>query len=298
MYEYSETMGDQIIRLENENLNLRRQLGEFGFFGGQYAAPNVTDIRNNLKKKLTVREWELINNLSISNSPEEIKECAELLLKLVDEGAFTLPQISYPYSNPYVNPYYNIGGNMYSYPPMGAGVVADPKITEALKPKPIIGSKQISISDDTMSLMIPSLMYPWIHFDPETKSAVIDVENVDENKIIDTLHEIKVKIMEAINHNRVITIWIPQEFIEFAHETFKGHIDYIGSAVIVTCPKMITIISADLVYKLPIVNCIMTIFAKIFGKTVEEINDEYADLIGSTDESEYEEGDNSNNESD
>lgn len=289
---YDETMGDQIIRLENENLNLRRQLGEFGFFGSQYTAPNVTDIRNNLKKRLTVREWELINNLSISNSPEEIKECAELLLKLVNEGVFTLPQFSYSYSNPYYNPYYNVGGNMYSYPPMGAGVVADPKITEALKPKPIIG-KQITISDNTMTLAMTSLMYPWIHFDPETKSAIIDVENVAEDKIVDTLHEIKVRIMGAINNNRVITIWIPHEFIEFAHETFKGHKDYIDSAVIVTCPKMITIISADLMYRLPIVNCIMTIFAKIFGKSVEDLNNEYANLIGST-----EEGDISNNESD
>ena len=289
---YDETMGDQIIRLENENLNLRRQLGEFGFFGSQYTAPNVTDIRNNLKKRLTVREWELINNLSISNSPEEIKECAELLLKLVNEGVFTLPQFSYSYSKPYYNPYYNIDGSMYSYPPMGAGVVADPKITEALKPKPIIG-KQITISDNTMTLAMTSLMYPWIHFDPETKSAIIDVENVAEDKIVDTLHEIKVRIMGAINNNRVITIWIPHEFIEFAHETFKGHKDYIDSAVIVTCPKMITIISADLMYRLPIVNCIMTIFAKIFGKSVEDLNNEYANLIGST-----EEGDNSNNESD
>lgn len=290
MYEY-ETMGDQIIRLENENLNLRRQLGEFGFFGSQYAAPNVMTIRNNLKKRLTVHEWELISNLNISNSSEEIKECAELLLKLVNEGAFTLPQIPYPaYTNPYNA--YNYS-NMFSYPPMGTGVVADPRITDELKPKPY-GGKQITISGIDSDML--AMIYAGLDTDNETGDLVINVEEI--KKVAVVIRALKVKIMESIHNKQVITIWIPQEFIEFAHETFKGHKDYIDSAVIVTCPKMITILSADLVHKLPIVNCIMTIFAKIFGKSIEELNNEYADLIGSTDETDDEEGDNSNNESD
>ena len=278
MYE-NDYMSEQLIRLENENHNLRRQLGEFGFFGN-INAPFYGEIRTKLKKRLNVYQWELISNMNLGYSPEMLKECASLILELVNEGIFELQ-----YRPAYANPYYNFGGNMYTS--MGAGVIADPAITNELTPKPY---KQITISGINSEVL--AKIHPSAHIDNETSDLIINVDEAeyDTARVIKSL---KVKITEAINLGQVVTIWIPQEFIKFAHETFKGHEDYIDSAVIVTCPKMITLLSAEIKHKTSIINCVLTIFAKIFGKTINELNNEITDLIGST-----EEGDISNNESD
>ena len=285
MYE-NDYMGEKLYRLENENINLRKQTGEFGFFGN-INAPYCIEICSKLKKRLNVYQWELISNMNIGYSPEMLKECANLILDLVNEGIFDLPQ--YQYKPAYVNPYYNFGGNMYA--PMGAGVIADPAITKELTPKPYVG-KQITISGIDGDVL--AKIHPSIHLDNETSDLVINIDEAgyDTSRIINSL---KVKIMEAINLGQVVTIWIPQEFIEFAHETFKGHKDYIDSAVIVTCPKMITLLGNDIKNKSAIINCVLTIFVKIFNKTVDEVNNDFADLI-TTDE--CEEGEKSNNESD
>ena len=282
---YNDTYS-RLDSLEDQNIALRKQLGEFGFFGPTYTTPRLQDIRDKIENKITVREWKLINNMNLSYTPEQIKEVASLLNRLVDDGMFNNQPAPY-----YCNPYYDFGGNMY--PPMGTGVVADPAITNELTPKPYDG-KQITIcgvNGDTLAKI-----YPSVHLDNKTSDLVINVDEADRDTAR-VLYGLKVKITEAINLEQVITIWIPQEFIEFAHETFKGHKDYIDSAVIVTCPKMITILGADIKNKSAIINCVLTIFAKIFNKPIDEINNEYAGLI-STDEADCEEGEESNNESD
>lgn len=274
MYE-NDYMSEQLIRLENENLALRKQAGEFGFFGGTYGTPRTIEIRNRLEKELTVYQWGLISNLNINYTPEQITECANLLLKLVGEGIFD--------PTPFMNPYsYGIYNGPF-YPPMGTGVIADPAVTNAFKPDTL--NNKITIS----GLVDMRPMYVGEAIQYNNDAIIIDLDkHPNASEIIRVL---KLKMMETIDIGRVITIIIPETYMEYANEVLNGHKDFELNNVRIYS-RMI-MINEKILYPLPIINCILTIFAKIFGKSISEINNDYADLIGST-----EEGDISNNESD
>jgi len=258
--------------LEAQNIALRKQLGEFGFFGPNYLPPRLTDIREDIENKLTVREWKLINNMSISYTPDQIKECVSILNRLVSEGVFDT-------TAPYYTSYYNFG-NPTPYPPMGAGVVADPAITKELTPQPEDTKNMIIMSGMTERISVPT--YSGVGFTDHGTRIEIETDKVGVN----SLSYIKLRLTESIKDKNVVTINIPEKCIEDAHNTFKGHYDYIESNVLITCPTTITLISSDIKYVDNIINCTMKLFAKIYDKDIAEVNNENPGLITAVEDDE------------
>lgn len=276
---YNDTYS-RLDSLEDQNIALRKQLGEFGFFGPTYTTPRLTEIRDKIEAKITVREWKLINNMNLSYTPEQLKEVASLLNRLVDDGMFNNQPTPY-----YYNPYYDYGGNMY--PPMGAGVIADPAITNELTPHPTT-KKQIIISGLTERISVPTYSDNALR-DHGTRIE-IDVDDVSTS----SLSYVKLRLVESINDKNVITISIPNEHIQDAYDMFKGHYDYTESNVLMRS-TIITLIGSDIKYVNNIINCMMRLFAKIYGKDISEVNNDNPGLITAVEDDEEAV---SNNESD
>lgn len=219
MYEYEGSLMDRVNQLETENTSLRKELGEFSFFGPAYSTPWQNTLRNDLKKKLTVDEWELISKMNIGYHTDDMKRCVSILTKLINQGVFN--------ANVHSNPWGYYGpNNRNTYPTYqtpftyGNPYVVNPSVPENTVAEDNNGKKY---TGKTISIDIPSDMAAVAH---ETFKGSEDYIN---NNVVITngLHD---------ENTTTITICIEDVMYPWVVETC---IDRIITKVMATEPKFV-----------------------------------------------------------
>lgn len=180
-----------------EDMKIER--GDYGFFSNvRYLTPWINDIREQVKKELTVEEWELVNRCSIAYSKDDINRVIDIIKRLMDKGVIGNP----------------IKPMNYSYTPWSPGQPTPPY---QLFPTPAT-SYPNAFNTDTES--------------EENKvddiiDANSDVSETDTN-IIDATRAGKYPVK-----GEVIEITADVKYADKIHEIFKGTQDYIDSRVII-----------------------------------------------------------------
>ena len=255
---------ERITNLEAENTQLKKRVGELGFFARDYSQGYLGNILDICKKKLNVYEWELLANMNICYTDYKIKDCIELLQKLLDDGVFAPAPQACSYYNPYY--YYN------NYPPMGTVVAADPNITNALKPHPV-ESRMIVIEYNNDDAYWTQYMYDDQKHSVVYKPRAMEIEVGLVQEPMRLFAALKDKLPRLIFHESNLTIKIPSDYAENAHNIFRGMKDYVDSNVVITIDgdtTMITVISKDLVEKTEVVNRLLAVIVNIFGYNIND----------------------------
>ena len=134
---YERSILDRALMLEKENESLRQRLGEYGFFGfwnPMCSTPRGYEIRAQVKKELTVDEWELVNNFSIDDPEDKIDKVIDIIQRLKEKGIFRIPD-EYPNSG------YSYSGYGYGYPygvslaPNGYNPTSNENINDVKEPE-------------------------------------------------------------------------------------------------------------------------------------------------------------------
>ena len=83
---------ERIDSLTRQLEEIKIERGDYGFFSNmRYVTPWINDIRENIKKELTVEEWELVNRCSISYTKDELNRVIDIIKKLMDKGIIGNP---------------------------------------------------------------------------------------------------------------------------------------------------------------------------------------------------------------
>ena len=136
---YERSMLDRIYTLERENESLRQRLGEYGFFGfwnPMSSRPRGYEIRAQVKKELTVDEWELVNNFNIDIPEDDIDKVINIIQRLKEKGIFKIPDKYSNYGYEYSN-----SGYEYPYPygvslaPNGYNPISNENINDIKEPE-------------------------------------------------------------------------------------------------------------------------------------------------------------------
>lgn len=122
---------DRVCQLERENTALKHRLGEYGFFGNHptgYSTPRGFEIREKVKKELTVNEWELVNNFNVDNSEDVIDKVINIIQNLKEKGVFKTSIPEYP------NFGYSYGYGA-SFAPVGYNPITNESINDIKEPE-------------------------------------------------------------------------------------------------------------------------------------------------------------------
>lgn len=97
---------ERIDSLTRQLEEIKIERGDYGFFSNmRYVTPWINDIRENIKKELTVEEWELVNRCSISYTKDELNRVIDIIKKLMDKNIIGNPIKPMNYSYAPWSPY-------------------------------------------------------------------------------------------------------------------------------------------------------------------------------------------------
>lgn len=195
MYNYEFNLIGKINQLERENEALRREQGDFGFFGNSgNSTPRGFEIRKQVKKELTVDEWELVNRFSIDNPEDDIDKVIDIILRLKEKGIFKIPD---EYPN------YSYSGYGYPYPygvslaPNGYNPASNENIDDIKEPE-----------------------------NPKEPEKIVN----DIFKVVETSEKTN---DEYTYTGEVIEIFAPKKYGDKLHDIFKGNDDYADNNIII-----------------------------------------------------------------
>lgn len=209
MYDYEESaLLQRIDSLQAENERLRKELGDFGFWGSQYAAPWVMGVKDNLKNQLTVADYDLLSKINIGYDPAKIHRCIKLLNWMLATGVFN--RVQGPYT-PALGP--------SSISPMAPEIPPVPGPDEFKYDVPgfrPVNGPITAANTETMSNCCDI---------PDSRPITYGMFNDDFRKLISK---------KCQYNGEVLSIDFPAKMADKLHEEFKGMEEYINSSIIIT----------------------------------------------------------------
>ena len=209
MYDYEENaLLQRIDALKAENERLRKEMGEFGFFGSEYAAPWVMGVKNTLKNQLTVADYDLLSKINIAYEPAKMHRCIKLLNWMLVTGVFDRAQ----------GPYMPAGGYK------GVSAMA-PEIP------PVPGP-------DEYTYDVPGfrpVTGPITAKNTETMPNWFDIPGSGPIAYGANKGDFKNLFSKKCQYNgEVLSIDFPAKMADKLHEEFKGMEEYIDNSIIIT----------------------------------------------------------------
>ena len=205
MYDYEESaLLQRIDSLRAENERLRKDAGEFGFWGSQYGTPWVMTTKDNLKNQLTVADYDLLSHININYHPDKILRCIKLLNWMLATGVF--------------KGYYTPAYGPASVSPMAPEIPPVPSPNEFSYDIPGFSSVNgpIAANTETMSNCCDI---------PDSRPITYGMFNDDFRKLISK---------KCQYNGEVLSIDFPAKMADKLHEEFKGMEEYINSSIIIT----------------------------------------------------------------
>jgi hypothetical protein len=209
MYDYEENaLLQRIDALTAENERLRKEMGEFGFFGSQYSAPWVMGVKDNLKNQLTVADYDLLSKINIGYEPAKMHRCIKLLNWMLVTGVFNRAQ----------GPYIPAGGYK-GVSPMAPEIPPVPGPDEYTYDvtgfRPVTGPIKAANTET---------MPKWFDI-PGSGPITNGMFNDDFKKLLSK---------KCQYNGEVLSIDFPIKMADKLHEEFKGMEEYRNNSIIIT----------------------------------------------------------------